>query len=35
MRQTSPGGAGPGPVAEQLKRFAYHLSADADRLSDA
>ena len=30
-RRTSPGGAGPGPVAAQLERFAAVLRADADR----
>jgi argininosuccinate lyase len=33
-RRTTPGGAGPGPVAEQLKRFGHRLSADAARLDD-
>jgi argininosuccinate lyase len=33
-RRTTPGGAGPGPVAEQLKRFAHHLDADTDLLAD-
>jgi argininosuccinate lyase len=33
MRRTTPGGAGPGPVAEQLKRFAHHLDADAELLA--
>jgi argininosuccinate lyase len=33
-RRTTPGGAGPGPVAEQLKRFAHHLIAEKDRLAD-
>jgi argininosuccinate lyase len=32
-RRTTPGGAGPGPVAEQLKRFAHHLDADRDLLA--
>ncbi|HEY2302230.1 MAG TPA: argininosuccinate lyase [Acidimicrobiales bacterium] len=31
-RRTTPGGAGPVPVAAQLKRFAHHLAADAARL---
>ena len=31
-RRTSPGGAGPGPVAEQLVRFADQLAADRKRL---
>jgi argininosuccinate lyase len=30
-RRTSPGGAGPGPVASQIERFAAVLRADADR----
>ena len=30
-RRTSPGGAGPGPVASQIDRFAAVLRADADR----
>ena len=30
-RRTSPGGAGPGPVATQMDRFAAVLRADADR----
>jgi len=30
-RRTSPGGAGPGPVAVQIDRFAAVLRADADR----
>ena len=33
-RRTSPGGAGPGPVAEQLKRFAGRVEADAARLPE-
>jgi len=33
-RRTTPGGAGPGPVAEQLKHFAHHLAADAEVLAD-
>ncbi len=33
-RRTTPGGAGPAPVAAQLKRFAHHLSADIARLED-
>ena len=32
-RRTTPGGAGPGPVAEQLRRFAERLAADERRLS--
>ncbi len=31
-RRTTPGGAGPGPVAEQLDRFRRRLAADADRI---
>jgi len=31
-RRTTPGGAGPGPVADQLRRFTQHLAADLDRL---
>ena len=31
-RRTTPGGAGPGPVAEQLRRFRQRLAKDADRL---
>jgi argininosuccinate lyase len=31
-RRTTPGGAGPGPVAEQLVRFADQLAADRKRL---
>ncbi len=34
-RRTTAGGAGPGPVAEQLTRFARHLASDRDRLADA
>jgi argininosuccinate lyase len=33
-RRTTPGGGGPGPVADQLKRFAHHLGTDADQLAD-
>jgi argininosuccinate lyase len=33
-RRTTPGGAGPAPVAEQLKRFSHRLAADAARLDD-
>jgi argininosuccinate lyase len=33
VRRTTPGGSGPGPVAEQLKRFAHHLEADAEQLA--
>jgi argininosuccinate lyase len=33
-RRTTPGGAGPGPVADQLKRYVHQLSVDAARLSD-
>jgi argininosuccinate lyase len=32
QRRTTPGGAGPGPVAVQVQRFARRLDADADRL---
>ena len=32
-RRTTPGGAGPAPVAEQLARFRRHLSRDEERLS--
>jgi len=31
-RRTSPGGAGPGPVAAQLERFERRLAVDAERL---
>ena len=31
-RRTTPGGAGPGPVKEQLARFQRHLAADEERL---
>jgi len=31
-RRTTPGGAGPGPVAEQLQRFRQRVAADQDRL---
>jgi argininosuccinate lyase len=31
-RRTSPGGAGPKPVAEQLSRFRQHLEVDRERL---
>jgi argininosuccinate lyase len=34
-RRTTPGGAGPGPVAEQLARFAVALGADAERFGMA
>ena len=33
-RRTTPGGAGPGPVADQLKRYVHQLSVDAARLAD-
>ena len=33
-RRTTPGGAGPGPVAAQLVSFAAHLAADAARLQE-
>jgi argininosuccinate lyase len=32
-RRTSPGGAGPGPVAEQLKHFAERVGRDEERLA--
>ena len=31
-RRTSPGGAGPEPVADQLRRFREHLLVDEERL---
>ena len=31
-RRTTPGGAGPGPVAAQVERFARRLDADAERV---
>jgi argininosuccinate lyase len=31
-RRTTPGGAGPAPVAEQLARFRRRLAADEERL---
>jgi argininosuccinate lyase len=31
-RRTSPGGAGPGPVADQLKRFAEQVARDGERV---
>ena len=34
-RRTTPGGAGPRPVAVQLDRFAARLAADRERLGDA
>ena len=34
-RRTSPGGGGPGPVAQQMQRFAHRLAADAARLERA
>jgi argininosuccinate lyase len=34
LRRTSPGGAGPGPVAEQLKHFSERVEADAARLPE-
>ncbi len=34
-RRTTPGGAGPAPVARQLDRFRVQLDADADRLASA
>ncbi len=33
-RRTTPGGGGPGPVADQLKRYAHQLSVDGARLAD-
>ncbi len=33
-RRTTPGGAGPGPVADQLKRYSHQLTVDASRLAD-
>jgi argininosuccinate lyase len=33
-RRTTPGGGGPGPVADQLKRYAHQISVDAARLGD-
>jgi argininosuccinate lyase len=32
-RRTSPGGAGPGPVASQLERFRHRLDVDGERLA--
>ena len=32
-RRTTPGGAGPGPVAEQLRRFRARLDVDEERLA--
>ncbi len=34
-RRTTRGGAGPGPVAEQILRFAARLDADRARLTGA
>ncbi len=34
-RRTTAGGAGPGPVADQLKRFSHQLAVDGARLADA
>ncbi len=34
-RRTTPGGAGPGPVADQLVAFEARMAADATRLADA
>ena len=34
-RRTTPGGGGPGPVNDQLKRYTQQLMVDAARLSDA
>ena len=33
LRRTSPGAAGPGPVAEQMKRFLMRVAKDEERLS--
>jgi argininosuccinate lyase len=33
-RRTTRGGAGPGPVAEQLERFRARLALDAERVAD-
>ncbi|MDQ1394415.1 MAG: argininosuccinate lyase [Acidimicrobiaceae bacterium] len=33
-RRTTPGGAGPDAVADQLKRYTHQLSVDASRLAD-
>jgi argininosuccinate lyase len=33
-RRTTPGGGGPGPVADQLKRYTHQLSVDLARLAD-
>ncbi|MCA1693117.1 MAG: argininosuccinate lyase, partial [Actinobacteria bacterium] len=32
-RRTTPGGAGPGPVADQLRRFRDHLGSVEEHLS--
>jgi argininosuccinate lyase len=32
-RRTTPGGGGPGPVAEQLERFRARLDADRNRIA--
>ncbi len=32
-RRTTPGGAGPEPVADQLRRFAHRLDRDAERIA--
>jgi argininosuccinate lyase len=34
-RRTTPGGGGPVPVADQLKRYSHQLSMDSARLADA
>jgi argininosuccinate lyase len=34
-RRTTPGGAGPGPVAEQMSRFTHRLDVDRERLQGA
>jgi argininosuccinate lyase len=32
-RRTTPGGAGPEPVGDQLRRFARRLEVDAERIA--
>jgi len=34
-RRISPGGAGPGPMRQQLERFVHRLAVDGERLSSA
>jgi hypothetical protein len=34
-RRTSPGGAGPGPVAVQIERFGHRLILDRERVAHA